>query len=68
MCKSFREYSKAVFGWWWIIVICTILVGVQFLISIFIADKIFEIPVWTWIGCILLGFLVANFFAFHKYG
>jgi hypothetical protein len=47
-------------------IIGTVLGGVQFLISTFIADKDFKIPLWIWIGCILLGFLVANFLAFHK--
>jgi len=69
MGKTIREYIKDVIVWWWVMFIGTILGGIQFWVSILresSENKLPIVPLWIWIGLALLGFLIANFLAYHR--
>lgn len=69
MLKTFKEYFKDVVVWWWVVVIGTVLGGIQFFISVLAqgdSQKSLAIPIWIWISLAVFGFLIANFLAYHR--
>lgn len=62
MGKSLKEYVPAIFRWWWVLVV--FMIGDIAGIALTMWRNI-EVPFWCWILLFLIGFVIAQFLAFH---
>ena len=63
MWHSFKEYTPAIFKWWWVIVMGFAGGTIGAILSI---QRGLDVPIWVWVAIALVGLFIAQFLAFHK--
>jgi len=63
MGKSLREYIPALLHWWWILAIGTAGSIIGVILNVW---QDLTVPIWVWIGILLLSLFIAQLMTFHK--